>query len=49
MIKLNSETYIELFKDWPDYQMTLSGWDYDVKYYLLGLVAVVIYTKALTK
>lgn len=49
MIKINSSTYVELFKDYPDYQMTMCNWNYEIKYYLFGTIAVVIYTKPLIK
>lgn len=46
MIKINSEKYIELWKDWPNMNMELSGWNWKV-YYLFGLFPIVIYTKKL--
>lgn len=47
MIRLNPEKYIEIFKDWPSQEMILSGWEYEIKYYLY--IPVVIYTKKLIK
>lgn len=47
MIKINPTTYVELFKDYPDMRMELSGWDWEIKYYLFGLVSIVKYTKKL--
>ena len=47
MIRLNAETYIEVFTAEPDFQMYLSGWEATVKY-LLG-IPYVIYKKPLMK
>lgn len=49
MIKINSNTYIELFKEYPDMQMELSGWESKVVYYCFALLPVIIYTKQLFK
>jgi len=47
MLKINSEKYIEIFKDWPNREMILSGWEWIVKYYFY--IPVIIYTKKLYK
>jgi hypothetical protein len=49
MIKINPEKYCEIFKDWPNHDMVLSGWEFNIKYYLFGLIPVIIYTKKLIK
>lgn len=49
MIKINSNTYIEFFKEFPDMQMELSGWNAKVVYYLCMFLPVVIYTKQFIK
>jgi len=49
MIRLNPELYCELFKDWPNPEMELSGWDSYVKYYFFGFFPIIYYTKKLYK
>lgn len=48
MIKINCNTYIQLFTDVPDHRMTLSGWDSEAKY-IWGFPIYIIYTKKLIK
>lgn len=49
MFKINSEKYIEVFKDWPNHDMILSNWKWEVKYYFFYTIPIVIYTKKLIK
>jgi len=49
MIKLNSTTYIELFKDYPNMNMELSGWEWNVKWYLFNTFPIIFYIKNLYK
>lgn len=49
VVKINSEKYIEFFREWPNPAFALFGWDYVVKYYFFSTIPVMIYTKPLTK
>lgn len=49
MIKLSPTKYCQILTDIPDLNMTLSGWDYKIVYYLFGMFPVVFYTKDLIK
>lgn len=45
MIKVNPTTYIELFKEFPNMEMVLSGWEYEVRYFLFSFISIIIYKK----
>ena len=49
LIKIDAETYMEPFNEWPSDQMIWSGWSYRVEYFLFGLIPVIFYTKTLFK
>jgi hypothetical protein len=47
MLKINSEKYIQLFVEYPELDMVLSGWECYVKYFLS--IPYIVYTKKLIK
>jgi hypothetical protein len=48
MWKVNAETYVQLFTEFPNDEMILSGWEWNI-FYFLGIIPVIIYKKKLTK
>jgi hypothetical protein len=48
MIKVNPETYIQPFTAWPEMEMSLAGWTYEVKYFLF-VIPYVVYHKSFLK
>lgn len=48
MIRINPTTYWELFKTEPNWQMILSGWKTQLRYFLY-IIPYIEYTKPLIK
>lgn len=49
IIQINSQKIIQIFDETLNTDLTLFGWDWDIKYYFFGTIPVIIYTKPLIK